>query len=54
LQDLAKDLHHYYEKHKVVTQEPALTQARLVLVDAARVVLDNGLRLLSVSAPEKM
>ncbi|MBU3933615.1 MAG: arginine--tRNA ligase [Candidatus Omnitrophica bacterium] len=54
LQDLAKDLHHYYEKHKVVTEEPALTQARLVLVDAARVVLDNGLRLLSVSAPEKM
>ena len=54
LQDLAKDFHHYYEKHKVVTKNLALTCARLVLVDAARVVLKNGLSLLTISAPEKM
>lgn len=54
LQDLAKDLHHYYEKHKVVTKNLALTCARLILVDATRVVLNNGLNLLAVQAPEKM
>ncbi|UCB56547.1 MAG: arginine--tRNA ligase [Candidatus Omnitrophota bacterium] len=54
LQELARAFHHYYEKHKVVTDEAQLTSARLVLADAARIVLNNGLRLLSVSTPEKM
>jgi arginyl-tRNA synthetase len=54
LQDLAKNLHHYYEKHKVVTEDLAITKARLVLVDAVRIVLHNGLGLLAISAPEKM
>lgn len=54
LQDLAKDFHHYYEKYRVVTEDSKLTRARVVLVDAVRIVLKNGLRLLSVSAPEKM
>ncbi|MCQ9208188.1 MAG: arginine--tRNA ligase [Omnitrophica bacterium] len=54
LQDLAKSLHHYYEKHRVVTEDLRLTCARLVLIDAVRIVLDNGLRLLTISAPEKM
>ena len=54
LQELAKDFHHYYEKHKVVSGDSGLTQARLFLVNAVRVVLNNGLRLLAISAPEKM
>jgi arginyl-tRNA synthetase len=36
-------------------EEPtALHRARLLLVDATRVVLANGLDLLGVSAPERM
>ena len=54
LQELAKDFHHYYEKYRIVTEDPGLTCARLVLIDAVRIVLNNGLRLLAVSAPEKM
>ena len=54
LQELAKNFHHYYEKHRVAMQDPELTCARLVLIDAVRIVLNNGLRLLAVSAPEKM
>lgn len=54
LQDLAKEFHQYYEQHKVVTEDLKLTCARLVLIDATRIVLKNGLRLLCISAPEKM
>ena len=54
LQDLAKEFHHYYEKHRVVTKDQSLTYSRSVLVKATRTVLNNGLRLLDISAPEKM
>ncbi len=54
LQDLAKGIHRYYEKQRVVTEDLELTRARMVLMNAARIVLNNGLRLLAVSAPEKM
>lgn len=54
LQELAKDIHNYYEKYRVVTDDLKLVCARLTLVDAARIVLKSGLRLLAISAPEKM
>ncbi len=54
LQELAKDFHHYYEKYRVVTKDRELTCVRLVLVNAVRIVLNNGLRLLAISAPAKM
>ena len=54
LQDLAKDFHHYYERYRVVTEDIDTTCARLALVDATRIVLNNGLGLLAVQAPEKM
>ena len=54
LQDLAKEFHHYYEKHRVVTEDLPLTCSRLILIKAARTVLNNGLRLLAISAPKKM
>jgi len=37
-----------------VTEDVPRSRARLQLVDAARVVLRNGLDLLGVSAPERM
>ncbi|MDD5495501.1 MAG: arginine--tRNA ligase [Candidatus Omnitrophica bacterium] len=54
LQDLAAVFHSFYNKHRVVNDDPELTRARLVLVDCVRIVLANGLRLLGVSLPKKM
>lgn len=54
LQDLAGSFHSFYNKHRVVGDDPRLTKSRVVLVDCVRVVLANGLRLLGVSLPKKM
>ncbi len=54
LQKLAEIFHVFYTKHRVVTEDVALSRARLALVDATRIVLANGLRLLGVSTPRRM
>ena len=58
LEELAGDYHRFYDACRVLPQgdEPVteLTRARLWLVEAARIVLANGLGLLGVSAPERM
>jgi arginyl-tRNA synthetase len=41
-------------RHRVLSDDAALTSARLGLTLAVRTVLGNGLRLLGVSAPERM
>jgi len=53
-QDLAAIFHKFYTECRVVGDEECLTAARLVLVDSTRIVLANTLRLLGISAPEKM
>jgi arginyl-tRNA synthetase len=54
LMNLASAFHTYYNKHKVLTEDPELTKARLYLVLAVKMVIRNGLTLLGVSAPEQM
>ncbi|MEU2109350.1 arginine--tRNA ligase [Streptomyces sp. NPDC019507] len=58
LEQLAGTYHRFYDACRVLPragEEPDdRTRARLWLTDAARVVLRNGLRLLGVSAPERM
>ena len=54
LQELAGRLHGYYFKHRIVSDEPDRTRARLFLVAAVRQVIANALGLLGVSAPEQM
>ena len=54
LRDLAGDFHTYYNAHTFIVDDVALRNARLNLVAATRQVLENGLKLLGVSAPEKM
>ncbi|RMH59889.1 MAG: arginine--tRNA ligase [Zetaproteobacteria bacterium] len=51
---LAADFHSYYHKHRVMTDNPSLTRARLLLIRAMRQVLHNALTVLGVSAPERM
>jgi len=54
LQKLAELFHVFYTQHRVVTEDLALSRARLLLVNATRWVLHNGLGLLGVSAPRRM
>ena len=53
-QDLAAVFHKFYTECRVMSEEKALTGARLVLVDSTRTVLANTLSLLGISAPERM
>ena len=52
--ELATIFHNFYHKHRVVTDDAKLSNARLDLCDATRTVIANGLQLLGVSAPQKM
>jgi len=54
LRDLANHLHSYYNACKFLDSEPELRDQRMTLLIAVRQVLQNGLQLLGVSAPEKM
>lgn len=54
LRELANDFHTYYDAHTFIVEDAALRDARLTLVAATRQVLQNGLALLGVSAPESM
>jgi arginyl-tRNA synthetase len=54
LHDVATGYHRFYHECRVVTEDEALTQARLALCNATRIVLRNGFRVLGISAPEQM
>ncbi len=55
LLDLAGEFHNYYQKHRIVdTENKALSGARLLLAEAVRTVVHNGLELIGVSAPSRM
>ncbi len=54
LQEFATAFHSFYDKYKVISDDSSLTDARLALVEAVRIVLARGLSLLGISVPEKM
>ena len=54
LSALAGDFHRFYNACRIKGEESAVLSARLKLADTVRAVLANGLKLLGVSAPEKM
>lgn len=54
LMELAGQLHSYYNKHKVLTENESLSKARLCLIRALQVVLKNGLDMVGLSAPKRM
>lgn len=54
IEELASDFSAFYRDCKVVSEDKALTEARLALCVATRAVIGDGLGLLGVSAPESM
>jgi arginyl-tRNA synthetase len=54
LLDLAQAFNEFYHAHHVVSEDKKLMNARLVLVDAVRQVLTNGLQLLGIEAMDEM
>lgn len=54
LMTLAGAFHSYYNRQRVLTEDPIATRGRLYLVTAVQKVIRNGLALLGVSAPERM
>jgi arginyl-tRNA synthetase len=53
-QDLANNFHSFYKQCRVVTDDEALTKARLKLVESTKIVLARTLHLMGITAPEKM
>jgi len=54
-EDLAASFHQFYTVCRVIDEDaPAMTAARLYLVDATRLALETVLGLLGVSAPQRM
>ena len=54
LRELAGEFHAWYNAHKTLVDDRDLRDARLALSAAVRQVIQNGLALLGVSAPESM
>jgi arginyl-tRNA synthetase len=54
LMNLAANFHSYYSKHRVLSDDPGIMEGRLCLVLGIKKIIRNGLKLLGVSAPEKM
>ncbi len=53
-QELATVFHGFYKQCRVVSQDEALTKARLKLVRASQIVLARVLHLMGMTAPERM
>ncbi len=54
LQDLAARFHRFYVDCRVITDDDKLSEARLALIEATKIVLRNGLKILGISSPERM
>ena len=60
LLDLCGEFSKYYsagmreEQRRVLCEDEEVRNARLLLVDAIRIVISKGLQLLGVAAPERM
>lgn len=60
LTDLAASFHKYFNlgtkvrEYRIVTKDRNITQARLFLAEAIRIVIAAGLKLLGIEAPERM
>lgn len=54
LHEVAGVFHSFYHVHRVVTEDTALTAARIALCLATKTVLANGFSIIGITAPERM
>jgi len=54
LLELAGEFHRYYNRHRVISDNRELSQARLLLVVSAQKTIRRGLEILGVTAPLRM
>ncbi len=54
LLELCQSYNSFYNKCKVLSDDPRLTQKRLYLVDATQKVITEGLKILNIKTPEQM
>jgi arginyl-tRNA synthetase len=54
MQEMAAQFHSYYNKQRIISEDLALSRARLWLAEGLRIILRNGLNLIGVKAPESM
>ena len=54
LHSIASEFHKFYAKCRVITDDIELTKSRLNLINSAKIVLGNGLKILGIQAPDKM
>ena len=54
LQETAGKFHKYYANCRIIGEEKELTQSRIALIKATKNVINSGLSLLGINAPEKM
>ena len=54
LQQLASFFHKFYSHCKVISNDTDITNARIQLIKAVKVILNNGFDILGISAPERM
>jgi arginyl-tRNA synthetase len=54
LRDLAQAVHGYYNQHHFIVDDEKMRDARLALITATQTVIQNGLKIVGVSAPESM
>jgi arginyl-tRNA synthetase len=51
---LSERFNKYYHNYRILTDDTAVREARLALVKGVQTVLESGLTLLGISAPEEM
>ncbi|MBF8277547.1 MAG: arginine--tRNA ligase [Candidatus Brocadiaceae bacterium] len=51
---VCSNLNRFYNTHRVLADDEELARARILLVDATRQVLKNGLKILGINAPGQM
>lgn len=54
LLDLCRCFSTFYGKHKVLQSEPGILESRMALVKATQTIIQEGLKILNISAPKEM
>ena len=52
--EIARAIHNFYEKERVIGEQKDIMEARLALIVATKIILEKLFKILGISAPEKM